>query len=468
MKTFYYVLAAAVIVVIAVFLVTEVGHHGAPQTSPSGGSGTGMSPASSTQPVATVPAQYQSLYNSMESALAQYNKDISGWDGSTYPVNYATELKSADSQKGTSVLKLGMAPVNQELDADKNLGVQAVMVEIGFPLFDQNFYTFIGQSPTLAQQFITYYASVAQAIHSRGMKMIVEANFIYSNGDFSDLKTANYYQSLTYQQFVSRRSASNVIIAQQIKPDYFILQSEPKTEVAQINNPAIASQISNPVTDAQMVSRFVTDLDNANIPGLHSAIKLGAGMGAWQPHWQEYLSGFEGIAGLDSIDCHIYFVGDPSSSDEISIAMQIADGAHAAGKGASIAEFWPHKETTPSDASAAISGVSISGVRALDVFSFWSPYDQQFLLMMMQLANYKHLDYLSSFAGLGDLNWAYLDYGSAPCTNLTTVACDSQIQTAVKNLAEQAIANLQLSPTGAAYKSYIVNVTLSTVPQALR
>ena len=44
--------------------------------------------------------------------------------------------------------------------------MNAVMVSLGFPIFDQNFYEFLGQTPFQAQQtvqnYLTYYELVAQ------------------------------------------------------------------------------------------------------------------------------------------------------------------------------------------------------------------------------------------------------------------------------------------------------------------
>ncbi|HVO28623.1 MAG TPA: hypothetical protein VMT81_01420 [Candidatus Paceibacterota bacterium] len=396
-----------------------------------------------------VPAQYQSLYNGFEGDItSDMNQIDASWDGSSYPVNYGTVLISANDNSGNTNINA----VDQELAGDQLLGVKAVMVSVGFPLFDSNYYTFSGRPTGAEQQYVDFYTAVAQAVHGRGMKLIVEANPMLTGGAISSGKGGNvgpYYKSLTYAEYVSRRSADNVAIAQDMKPDYFILQSEPSTDSSQAQNPAIASEINNPADDAQMVSQFVTDLENANIPGLHRSIKLGAGMGTWQSNWQQYLADFDNIGGLDSIDCHIYSLAP--DLNEVGVAMQIADAAHAAGKGASMAEFWLNKFIT--------DRVPTNDLRAVNNFSFWAPLDGQFTLMMMDLANYEKMDYISSFAGLGGLTWAYMDYQSAPCA-LTAgdVACGDEIISAEMRLANEALANHQLSPYGAAYKGYIANL----------
>jgi hypothetical protein len=250
--------------------------------------------------------------------------------------------------------------VDQELNAAQALGMNAVMVSLGFPIFDQNFYEFLGQTPAQAQQtvqnYLTYYELVAQDIHSRKdingtpMRMIVEANPLLTvDNPGTNMNPTAYYQSLSFATYEQRRSANTVTTAQYVQPDYLIVQSEPDTDARDDYRP----ELNTPATDVAMVQQLmVNDLTAAKVPGLHSTVKLGSGMGAWQANWQEYLgtpgadTGLLGITGLDGIDNHVYFLTGQSASGlalELDTSMQMIAAAHAAGKFASIAEFWPHK-----------------------------------------------------------------------------------------------------------------------------
>jgi len=109
------------------------------------------------------------------------NQITSQWDGSTYPVNYSAELITADTNAGPGILQSSQQQVMiEELNSEAAMGVKAITVEIGCPVFDPNFYIFSGQTAAQAQQtvqsWLGYYQSVAQAIHTRGLKMIVESN----------------------------------------------------------------------------------------------------------------------------------------------------------------------------------------------------------------------------------------------------------------------------------------------------
>jgi hypothetical protein len=346
-------------------------------------------------------------------------------------------------------------------------------VSLGFPIFDQNFYEFIGQTPTQAQQTVqnyeNFYQLVAQDIHGRldsdgkPMRIIVEANPLLTvDNPGVTLNATGYYQSLSFTTYEQRRSANTVTTAQYVQPDYLLVQSEPDTDATNDYRP----ELNTPATDVGMVQLLVTNLENANIPGLHSAIMLGSGMGSWQPSWEEYLgtpgtgTGILGIVGLDGIDNHIYYLtGEQSSSGlnaELNVSLQIIDSAHAAGKFASIAEFWLNK--------SLIAGESNIDVEARTTFGFWAPLDEQFMPMMVKLANGNSLEYLSAFND--DLFFAYEPYVALPClpiypgTGTENVSCDTLILNAASAAADLALGLGQFSSLGTSYKADIATYWL--------
>jgi hypothetical protein len=412
-----------------------------------------------------VPLQYLSLYTSLQQYVSDEDKQISvQWDGSIYPVNYAAELLTADTNAGPGILQSNERQVMlAELNGELTMGVKAVTVEIGFPVFDPNFYIFSGQSADQAQEsvqtWLNYYESLAQAIHNLGLKMIVESNplLTYYISSQSSFNPGSYYKSLDFVTYQKLRSEHNVIIAQQIKPDYLLLQTEPQTDAVNDFRP----ELNNATKDTAMISNFVTALENARIPGLHTSIQLGSGAGTWQPGWKSYFSGLMVIPGLDKIDTHIYNLQpDVNQLGEVAIAMQIADMAHSVGKGVTMSEFWFHKSTSLVGLTEA--GDTLTDIRARDMFSFWAPLDEQSFQMLSKLANYKHFDYVSAF---GHYNWfALTDYNSLQSppiypaiTNSQNEVVDNQITSLQNQLAKQALNNNQLSPTGKAYQAIISN-----------
>jgi hypothetical protein len=418
---------------------------------------------------AGVPATYQSLYQGVQANMATDFTLVNAQStGAKYPVNYSVCLTGANDNGGIRINFTNMTAVNQQLNAAQALGMNAVMVSLGFPIFDQNFYEFLGQTPAQAQQtvqnYLTYYELVAQDIHGRKdingtpMRMIVEANPLLTvDNPGTNMNPTAYYQSLSFATYEQRRSANTVTTAQYVQPDYLIVQSEPDTDARDDYRP----ELNTPATDVAMVQQLVNDLTAAKVPGLHSTVKLGAGMGTWQANWQEYLgtpgadTGLLGITGLDGIDNHVYFLTGQSASGmalELGTSMQMIAAVHAAGKFASICEFWPHK--------SLIVGESFMDVAARDPFNFWAPLDQQYLPIIFEMANQGSLEYLSAFND-GEF-YAYEPYTSLPCvpvypaaTASQNQACDRSILSAVTATFQSALALGQLSATGTAYKAEI-------------
>ena len=405
-----------------------------------------------------MPSQYQSLYNTMQSNINGYNSLLSG-SGNGSTVDYSWAVYRANANVGLGLLsEMSTNPpleqVDQELDMDKAMGLKMVSLSIDFPLFDSNFYAF-NKTTDDSQQLINYFVQVAQAVHSRGMKVLVESNTLLTVdaiGGKTSLNATSYYKSLSLAQYEAGRSATDLIIAQQIKPDYLLLQTEPDTDAYNAYRP----ELNNPTTDVQMVSQIATNLTNANIPGLHTSIKVGSGAGTWLTNWNGYISGeiaLTGAASLDFLDTHIYSVtGTGIQGQEVNTALQMINMAHAAGKGFGISEFWPQKTLHGSDPE--------SDLRARDMFSFWEPIDAQFLSFMAKLASDEHLDYLS--VGQNYFYANYVNYASSPCdptypapSQSANVSCDGQITSAETQLASQAITAGQLSSSGLEYKNTI-------------
>ena len=233
------------------------------------------------------------------------------------------------------------------------------------------------------------------------------------------------------------------------------MQTEPQTDAINDFRP----ELNNATQDVAMINKFVNDLENAGITGLHTSILLGSGAGTWQPDWKSYFTGLVAIKGLDKIDTHVYNL-QPGVNQlgEVTIAMQIADMAHAAGKGVTMSEFWFQKSA--SLVGLTENGDPITDIRVRDMFSFWTPLDVQAFQMLSELANYKHFDYVSPF---GIYYWfTLINYNSLqtspvyPASSETqNEAVDSQITTLMNQSATQALANNQLSLTGKAYQAII-------------
>src|SRR5208337_4504198 len=154
-------------------------------------------------------------------------------------------LTSANDNGGLRLNFTNMTAVDQELNGAQALGMNAVMVSLGFPIFD-----------------LSFYELVAQHIHSRKdingtpMRMIVEANPLLTvDNPGTNMNPTAYYQSLSLATYEQRRSANTVTTAQYVQPDYLIVQSEPDTDA----NDDYRPELNTPATDVAMVQLMVNN-----------------------------------------------------------------------------------------------------------------------------------------------------------------------------------------------------------------
>jgi len=132
-------------------------------------------PAGATPP--SVPSQYTDLYSTLHQDLNAFNTTLNGlWNGSTYPVVFAGNLANANGNTGPSLVGGGQFAGGQlEFQALKAMGVQGIMVQVGFPVLYEPFYNFLPSIPGFEgltySQFVNYYQQVAQNVHAAGLKL---------------------------------------------------------------------------------------------------------------------------------------------------------------------------------------------------------------------------------------------------------------------------------------------------------
>jgi chitodextrinase len=273
------------------------------------------------------------------------------------------------------------------------MGVQAVMVEVGFPMLYEPFLTSQGQSYS---QFVTFYQQVAADVRAAGLQLVVENNILLAGDAQSGWLVAPFYATLNWTQYQQARAQTAAVIAQTLQPDYLIVLQEPDTEAANTGQ----TDVNTASGAAALVSQMLTSVQQAGVPNL----KVGAGVGTWLKAYADFIQSFDALP-LDFIDMHIYPVFGASF---LPNALTIATTAAAAGKPVSMSECWLNKsvdaKSTPSE------------VRARNPFSFWAPLDAYFIQTMEKLANYTQMAFLSP-TGVEYFS-AYLPYNSETA-NLT-------------------------------------------------
>ncbi len=380
-----------------------------------------------------VPSTYQDLYNTLNSDLGAFNTTLGGlWNGAPYPVLWTAALTNADANSGPQMVNSGyMIGVQNQLQELKAMGVKAVMVQCGFPMLYQPFFS----SQTQYQQFVNFYSQVAANVRAQGLKLIVENDMLLTNHVQAGWNVAPFYATLNWTQYQAARAQTAVVIAQTMKPDYMVVVEEPDTE-AIMTGQTQANTVSG---STGMLSQILTAVHNSGVSG----IKYGAGAGTWLNNFQQFFQGYVAQP-VDFIDFHIYTINHLTYSDFLANALTIYNIAASAGKPVTMTESWLWK--TRDNEVGVLSPSVIDGRNA---YSFWAPLDTYFIQTMEKMANYMKMQFYTAFNSY--YMFAYQDYNSI--LNWSP----AQILTQEAHLVATANMQAQYSTTGTSYYSSIVS-----------
>jgi len=429
----------------------------------------------------TVPSAYTDLYGQLSGDLNDFSAAISSvWSGSTSPVIYAGQLTNANCNNGAALLNPStLAIIQTNLLVLKAIGVKAVSVEVSFPMLYQ---PFLGSQ---YNQYVAFYASVAAAVRAQGFKLIVESQSMMPSGLQSNAfgnQLQTFYPALTLAQYIAARASTAAVVAQTMRPDYYVLQEEPDTEESNSGQPV--GQVVN--------STAMLNATLAAVAGLVPGMKVGAGFGSWLAAYQKFANSFTQTGcgssqpcvttPLDFLDMHLFPVIEnaieccpgvvcppppPAVTNFWQNALSIVATANAAGMHMTISQTWLRK-VRDSEWFILSDGGDIEEAR--ESYSFWASLDQNFLQILYNLANYQGMYWVAPF---NTQNYsAYLTWSSAnaiqgdcgggpsPCGNLTP----SQVFANVQAAAAVNIPQAQYTTTGQAWHNLIVSPADTTAP----
>jgi len=386
----------------------------------------------------SVPPAFQSIYSTLNTQIQSFESTVqAGWNKSPYPTLFTPQLQSASSGEYTQLLtSTYMAYVIlPEIEQLQALGATGVTVHIDFPILYAPFYS---SNPSQYQQFVSFYQQVAQAVRSRGLKLVVES-VVSESLPTNDAQTfASYYAGLSWTAYMAGRAQNAVNVAQLIEPDYMSVIVEPDTEAA------VSGQATSgtPAGSLQLLDTILAAMQAANVTN----VKVGAGAGTWTVNYNEYLQDFAAAA-VDFVDIHVY----PINENYFLEALTAADTIHAAGKEVAMSETWPWKVS-----NTEVGTVSYVTVAARDPFSFWAPIDTSFLQAIVDFSQYKQLTFISPF--WTDYFFSYLNYNTYGTYTPGTVLSDAQ------QAADQAVGIAAFTSTGHAWENSIIPAPDTTRP----
>lgn len=376
----------------------------------------------STQTSESAVAAYAALYSTLDAALNSAHTYLNSQPTvSPHALVFATELLQADGNRGSDLLKPGvLASVDLSLTRLKELGVQGVTVEIGYPLLLPSF-------PRSAD-YVSFFKQVAADVRSHGLKLDVETNVVFANTPFSTIKTS--FAGLTLTQLANDMLAMDQTVIDNLHPDYLDVCAEPDTEASLLGLPAL--------NDPQNFAQFA----QAVAGGLKKGSTLvGAGGSTWEsPAFDEALVT---IAPLDFICLHVY----PLSTTILDSIISSCAVGRQHGKKLVMEEAWLYKVGT----GGMVVGIAANeGIFRRDVYSFWQPLDQKFLQTITQLAELEGVEYVSPF-------WSTYFFAYLPYDSQTASASYPQL-VKMENAAVAARMKAdQFSPTGRYYQGLITS-----------
>ncbi len=366
------------------------------------------------------------------------------------PTIYAVNLQVADANTGPAISGPSyLSSIIAQLNEEKALGAQAILVQIGFPVL---YAPFQGGTDKL-QPYLNFYQGMAQAVRAMGMKLIVENDILLANDIQAGWPNLTaYFSTLSWNEYMQARATMAATIAETMQPDYLVLAEEPDTEAFQAGQP----NLLNATDAAQMISQEIAAVRASTFP----TVKLGAGFGSWpqasNPNSvSEYTAAYVDLP-LDYIDSHIYPINTEPGGSIIDNILTIAGMAAAAGKPVSMSEAWVWKME-----NSELNVVSADNIRGRNPFSFWAPLDVYFAQTMQTLASYTNMvfmaedgpDYLFTYQTFGGTT---ANGGAANCT-CTTTYCDAydiiQTETQLAKVANQSAA---YSTTGLGFYARMV------------
>jgi len=384
-----------------------------------------------------IPAEFQAIYSSLNTYLVNFNTTLNAQPLSHFPLLSTAALTNADANAGPQLVNPGtIAGLQLQLNELKAMGVQAVMVEVGFPMLYAPFLTSQGQTQA---QFVSFYQQVAQLIRAAGLKVIVENDTLLAYDVSAGWDAAPFYATLSWSQYQQARAQTALTIAQTMEPDYLVVVEEPSTEAKNSGQ----SQANTPAGSASLLSQILASVEQARVPRMN----VGAGTSASQANAVSFIQQYVAQP-VDFIDFHIY----PVNLNFLQIALNIASTAAAAGKPVGMTECWLWKI-----ADSEVGVLTGDTVRARNPFSFWGPLDAYFIQTMQNLAKHTQMLFMDPF--ITSYYAAYLPYDSST-ENLAPSAILSQ-EKAQENQNEQDAIH---TSTAMSYYSSLVSPPDNTPP----
>jgi hypothetical protein len=380
-----------------------------------------------------VPEQFRPLFESLDQTLTQARQ--------TYPIDRSRPLPLTAPSLLLASSIYGPAPADSQrwkdllatLDTYQSMGMQAVLVQI--------------MAPDLAygetQSYIDFYQRLAAEIHSRNLKLYIE-HFV--NVPFKTNQPRDGGATLTFrddpqgrQEFLKILQQELVQIDREIKPDYLSLLTEPQS--------TINDQLHFTFEPDELTAWVGQTAKLLRSGGASPATLLGAGATTIEP--DDFIMKFAQQPDLDYINFHLYVVkykGEDQIAKVAAMIHRIREVRPA--MKFTIGETWLCKVGKEGPAG------TIQEAFFRDNFSFWAPLDEQFMAVLMGMAQKEEIAVIAPY--FSQHFFAYYTFGSPEAGALPPWPKCVGVSW---NKAIEAIHRHELTPTGQAVADLLKNNT---------
>jgi hypothetical protein len=329
---------------------------------------------------APVPAQYRSLYTTIQTQLDGAQQTVNRLLSHSNPTMvYGAALLFADGNRGTQLLVPQTLPeVRQEIDTLASIGVEGVSIQVSFPL--------LLPSTANSGRYLQFYEQVARDVASKHMILSVEQNPVLVGTPFA-LSANVSVAGLTDATYAREQAQMAQIIVNDLHPAYLSLMTEPDTYATYIGLP----DLNQPAASAAVVEQEVQLIKRGRT-------LLGAGAGSWSSIQfdQDYAT-----TGVNYIDLHIY----PTEPQFVANAVTDVAEAKTAHLPVVMDEFYFFP-------SVVFNGQGTIQKHEIEPFSWLNPLETQFLQTFTEFAQKEGFRYVDAFDSndfIAKLRWQPVD-----------------------------------------------------------
>jgi hypothetical protein len=279
---------------------------------------------------------------------------------------------------------------------------------------------------------INFYQRLAREIHSRNLKLYVE-HFV--NPPFSPHALKGLHDDPQgKKEFLEMMEKEVTLIYREIKPDYLSLVTEPETTDRLLHLSLSAEEL------ASWLGKVTANLKSS---GASQNTLLGAGAGTWES--EDYVLKFAQQTNLDYIDFHLFGLkmnGEDQVAKLATLVRRVRETRPNMRITIGETWLWKHGAEEPKE--------TYKEAYFRDNFSFWSPLDEQFLNLVMGIAQKENIAVVVPY--FSQYFFTYYAFGDAESSKL--LPWPGSVS-ASWNKALESICKHQLSSTGKAMSAML-------------